>query len=351
MKELDNAEDDFTKVIELFPDFIDAWVNRSVVRYEKGDTQGAEEDRYKSREIINLVSGNEKSIDSLYNVYSKSIDYDKIIAFESDFSNGDKGGKLAQFSAVNIKPFNNFIVSVVQFDSKDKQNKRHFIDATLSQINENKQLKGLRLVYMQADFSNEKYQSCLNDSIIGTIADNDLRTFLYGISNYEICNYQHAENKFKSLVGNNIYDIYAKINIASLQKDKAELVLASQNYNDPISINYKKNNNNKGEISKVQTKPDYTESLNSMMIALEKNSSNPFIWYNLGNLHLQIQEFHKAIDDYSEAIKYESNLAEAYYNRGLTLLYLGEKELARTDLSKAGELGVKEAYAVMKRFF
>ena len=88
-----------------------------------------------------------------------------------------------------------------------------------------------------------------------------------------------------------------------------------------------------------------------MMIALENNSTNPFIWYNLGNLHLQMQEFHKAIDNYSEAIKYESNLAEAYYNRGLTLLYLGEKELARADLSKAGELGVKEAYAVMKRFF
>jgi hypothetical protein len=142
MKELDNAENDFTKVIELFPDFIDAWVNRSVVRYEKGDIQGAEIDRYKSKEIINLVSGNEKSIDSLYNVYSKSIDYDKIIAFESDFSNGDKGGKLAQFSAVNIKPFNNFIVSVVLFDSKDKnkQNKREFVDATLSQINENRQL-------------------------------------------------------------------------------------------------------------------------------------------------------------------------------------------------------------------
>lgn len=353
MKELDNAENDFTKVIELFPDFIDAWVNRSVVRYEKGDIQGAEIDRYKSKEIINLVSGNEKSIDSLYNVYSKSIDYDKIIAFESDFSNGDKGGKLAQFSAVNIKPFNNFIVSVVLFDSKDKnkQNKREFVDATLSQINENRQLNGMRLVYTQADFSNEDYQSCINDSIIGTIDDNDLRTFLYGISNYEIFNYQHAENKFKSLIGNNIYDVYAKINIASLQKDKAELILASQNYNDPISINYKKNNNNKNEISKVQTKPDYKESLNSMMVALEKNRTNPFIWYNLGNLHLQMQEFHKAIDSYSEAIKYESTLAEAYYNRGLTLLYLGEKELARADLSKAGELGIKEAYAVMKRFF
>ena len=70
----------------------------------------------------------------------------------------------------------------------------------------------------------------------------------------------------------------------------------------------------------------------------------------MGNIHLQMQEFHKAIDDYSNAIKYEENLAEAYYNRGLTLLYLGEKELASSDLSKAGELGIKEAYAVIKRF-
>ena len=63
-----------------------------------------------------------------------------------------------------------------------------------------------------------------------------------------------------------------------------------------------------------------------------------------------MQEFQKAIDDYTQAINYEKNLAEAYYNRGLTLLYLGEKELAISDLSKAGELGIKESYAVIKRF-
>ena len=98
-------------------------------------------------------------------------------------------------------------------------------------------------------------------------------------------------------------------------------------------------------------KPDYQQALTTLTAVLENNKSNPFIWYNLGNLHLQMQEFQKAIDDYTEAIKYEKNLAEAYYNRGLTLLYLGEKELANSDLSKAGELGVKEAYAVMKRFY
>ena len=188
MDELDNAEDDFSKVIELFPDYIDAWVNRSIIRYEKGDTKGAESDKFKSKEIIELINSDSKNVDSLYNIYSKSIDYNKIIAFDSDFTNGDKGGKLAQFSSVDIKPFNNFIISVDDFDSKDKnkKDKRHFVDATLSQINENKQLKGIRLVYMQKEISNDDYQSLLNDSIIESINDKDLRTFLYALLNYEI---------------------------------------------------------------------------------------------------------------------------------------------------------------------
>ena len=350
MNDLDNAEEDFTKVIELFPDFIDAWVNRSVIRYEKGDMEGAESDRYKSREIIELISGNEDNIDSLYNIYSKSIDYDKIIAFESDFTSGDKGGKLAQFSSVDIKPFGNYIISVVEFNAKDKKrmNKQYFLDATLSYLNENKDLNGLNLVYKIEDFFDEDYQSLLNDSIIESIADSDLRTFLWGLSNYEIHNYQHAENRFRSLINDDLYEIYSGINIACLQKDKAELILANQNYNDPVAIGQKKAGEKKN--IKKQEKPDYQYALNTLTELLAKNSTNAFIWYNMGNVHLKMQEFHKAVDDYTEAIKYESNLAEAYYNRGLTLIFLGEKGLAINDLSKAGELGIKEAYAVIKRF-
>lgn len=351
MNELDYAEADFTKVIELFPDYIDAWVNRSVVRHDKGDIEGAESDRYKSMEIINMISEDEKNVDSLYKVYSSSIDHDKIIAFESDFSNGDRGGKLAQYSSIDIKPFNNFIVAVVSFDADkdDAQNTRYYLDASLSHINENKKLNGLSLVYKHVDFFDDGYQSLLNDSIVEAVGDKRLVTFLNGVLNYEIHNYQHSEDNFRTLADDDVFEIYSAINIASLQKEKAELVLYSQDYNDPIMINYKKNPD-KNTIKK-QERPDYNQALETLTAVLEKNRSNPFIWYNLGNLHLQMQDFHKAVDDYTEAIKYEKNLAEAYYNRGLTLLYLGEKELANSDLSKAGELGIKEAYAVMKRFY
>ena len=206
----------------------------------------------------------------------------------------------------------------------------------------------MQLTYILNDFSDSNHQSVLNDSIISLIEDKDLKTFLTALMNYEIHNYQHAEKYFNMLKNNDTFKVYSNINIASLQKDKAELILSSHSYNEPVSISNKKASD-KRNISDV-VKPDYQQALNTLTETAKKDKTNPFVWYNLGNVHLQMQEFHKAIDDYTLAIKYEKNLAEAYYNRGLTLLFLGEKELANSDLSKAGELGITEAYAVIKRY-
>ena len=71
--------------------------------------------------------------------------------------------------------------------------------------------------------------------------------------------------------------------------------------------------------------------------------------YNRGNLHAGRNELSKAIDDYSIAIRIDSNLAEAYYNRGIARSKSGNKQAAIQDLSKAGELGLYDAYAVIKR--
>ena len=56
-----------------------------------------------------------------------------------------------------------------------------------------------------------------------------------------------------------------------------------------------------------------------------------------------------AISNYSEAIRLKPDLGEAYYNRGLLYLRLGNKAPGVSDLSKAGELGVLPSYNVLKR--
>ena len=50
------------------------------------------------------------------------------------------------------------------------------------------------------------------------------------------------------------------------------------------------------------------------------------------------------------AIEKTENLAEAYYNRGLVRIYKQKTNAGCQDLSKAGELGIRDAYLVLKRF-
>ena len=60
----------------------------------------------------------------------------------------------------------------------------------------------------------------------------------------------------------------------------------------------------------------------------------------MANVYAKNGEIDKAITAYSQAIRKDKDLAEAYFNRGLLYIYTGQKALANADLSKAGELGI-----------
>lgn len=57
-----------------------------------------------------------------------------------------------------------------------------------------------------------------------------------------------------------------------------------------------------------------------------------------------------AIEDYDKAVSLQADMAEAYYNKGLTLLLLKDNEAACPNLSKAGELGIISSYNMIKRY-
>ena len=81
----------------------------------------------------------------------------------------------------------------------------------------------------------------------------------------------------------------------------------------------------------------------------EADFSDAYIYYNRGNLHAGRNELSKAIDDYTIALKIDNRLAEAYYNRGIARAKSGNRQAGIQDLSKAGELGLYDAYSVIKR--
>ena len=64
----------------------------------------------------------------------------------------------------------------------------------------------------------------------------------------------------------------------------------------------------------------------------------------------KLSDFKSAIVDYTRAIELNDRFAEAYFNRGLARIYTGNAEAGLLDLSKAGELGLFQAYSLIKRF-
>lgn len=74
-----------------------------------------------------------------------------------------------------------------------------------------------------------------------------------------------------------------------------------------------------------------------------------FAYYNKANMLCIQQAFEDAIRLYTDAIRVDSEFAEAYFNRGLTKIYIGLNDEGIEDLSKAGELGIYQAYNLISQ--
>ena len=87
-----------------------------------------------------------------------------------------------------------------------------------------------------------------------------------------------------------------------------------------------------------------------MTKAAALNPGFPYTYYNLGNLYCLSNDLPEAIVKYTRAIDLYPYIGESFYNRGLVLIYLKDKEKGCIDLSTAGELGIQDAYGVIKKY-
>ena len=84
-------------------------------------------------------------------------------------------------------------------------------------------------------------------------------------------------------------------------------------------------------------------------MAIRLSANNAFLYYDRGNMYAAIKDYGKATEDYSKALEIDPTLAEAYFNRGMAYILTGDKTKGIVDLGKAGELGLYEAYSIIKQ--
>lgn len=83
--------------------------------------------------------------------------------------------------------------------------------------------------------------------------------------------------------------------------------------------------------------------------AMSISRNNPFLYYNKAVILLALNRADEALEALGKAIELKPDFGQAYYNRGYIYLQTGQRTAGIDDLSRAGELGVTQAYNLMKR--
>ncbi|MBR1881610.1 MAG: tetratricopeptide repeat protein, partial [Muribaculaceae bacterium] len=91
------------------------------------------------------------------------------------------------------------------------------------------------------------------------------------------------------------------------------------------------------------------ETIADLDQVLKRSPKNVYALFDRGFICALSSDYTAAISCYGKAIEIKPDLGEAYYNRGLIYLQLGNKAMGVADLSKAGELGRMPSYNILKR--
>ncbi len=106
----------------------------------------------------------------------------------------------------------------------------------------------------------------------------------------------------------------------------------------------------KGQAAAGKAEMDFDIMLRDYDYVIRLQPDFAFAYYNMANILCQQKDFDAAIRHYTQAIDCDADFAEAYFNRGLTYIYTDRVEEGIADLSKAGELGIYQAYNLITRF-
>lgn len=94
----------------------------------------------------------------------------------------------------------------------------------------------------------------------------------------------------------------------------------------------------------------YMEVIQDLKLCARRLPDFPYASYNLGVTYTKLKDYPSAISAYTEAIARDSSLPEAYWGRGVAYILSGDTERGLSDLSQAGEMGLYQAYSLIKKY-
>ena len=360
-----DALEDYDKAIELYPDFAKAYMNRSYVENMLGMAQKSREDyQTAQRKVREYRATNSTDAGSFADTTKK---YSSLLALDADFAKKDFDNELLQHRDVDIrlKPLYRFSLSAERDNVNYALRNRYenvlldrFMDESPVPMRISNQ-EGAGAPALPGRLENALY----GDSSAGAGTARLTRSrieFIRGLYDLQNKQYNSALNSFNKAVEESesdtsqdryseLYSAFYLLNRGVLRADMIEFIASMQSNVQTLTMDDA--GTTRAKVSdRVTHSYDYSEAIADLEAAAAIVPDIPYFHFDLGNLYCLSSRLVEAIDSYDKAISLHPYMGDAYYNRGLVLIYLKDKEKGCIDLSRAGELGVADSYSVISKY-
>lgn len=334
------AYDDFTESIRLYPDFVKAYIVRAAVQYELNDEKAAENDRYLAMQIMDrykkMKEGDRNALVDTTANFRKLIDINARQDEVRDVINGR-----VQDKNVIIELQEVFYVQYMSLDSLRSGKVQYYNKHVMAYNQAHNYSPAITLCNKPQNYPAELVQSSVEHLSAEIAEKGDLNSYLLRGSFYlNQQEYTKAISDFSAIIAKDPRNLLALFNLANARMLMFDYIESVEDKTPRIV----------GEKEDANRKIDYSTVLDGYNKCLGIDPDFVFALFNIANVYAKSGEIDKALSTYTEVIRKDKDMAEAYFNRGLLHIYTGQKAMANVDLSKAGELGIVEAYNIIKRY-
>ena len=349
-----NALEDYDKAIELYPDFAKAYMNRSYVKNMLGQHKAAKKDYDIAQKKVQEYRA--KNITDAASFADTTKKYSSLLSLDAEFAKKDFDDELLQHRDIDIRlrPLYKFVLSGNKDDVNYALSRKY--ENPLLGVFENSLPVGVEI--SNTDISlDQKEKEAVEAAAYGEDMTPD-RLFLRAMYEYLEKQYNSSltyygeaidESEGKASGYASLYPAFYHMNRGVLRAEMIEFLSSIESNVQVLSMD--DTGNTRARVKdQVIRQYDYTDAVDDMKKAAELVPDLPYVYYNLGNLYCLSSEHINSIENYTKAIDLYPYMGDAYFNRGLVLIYLKDKEKGCIDLSRAGELGVGDAYGVIKKY-
>ena len=348
-----DALEDYDRAIELYPDFAKAYMNRAYVHNLLGNRKASKKDYDTAQKKV--AEYREKNASGDASFADTTSKYTSLLALDAEFARKDFDNELLQHRDIDIKlrPLYRFVLT----GEKDDTN------YALSQGYENPLIMKFRqelpvgVAVRNADKAlDEAQMDQVRQQAWSSMTPASEEYFMRALAEYSerrynlaLENYGEAVEKAPEGGVDGLYKAFYYLNRGALRAEMIEFIASIESNVQVLSMDDSGNTRARVKDQVVRIY-DYSDAIQDMKEAIKVVPDIPYMYFNLGNLYCLSSEHVVSIENYTKAIELYPNMGDAYFNRGLVLIYLKDKEKGCIDLSRAGELGVQDAYGVIKKY-